>query len=282
MEKIKITCDSSADLNSLFEANGVGVIPLFVNLGEEEFFDGVTVTPDDIYKFVDEKGVLPKTAARSPEDLKDFFKQYTDEGYSVIHISISSKLSMVCHNARMAAKELENVYVIDGKSQSTGTGLLVLSAVDMVKQGLSAKEICEKLEKRAESVQASFVVNTMEYLHKGGRCSGVAAFAASALKIKPALLVENGSISVYKKYMSRTGSRAIRKYLEDIFEQFDTPDKTRVFITHTAIEQEVVDSVREVLKEKGFAEILETVAGSTITSHCGPGTLGVLYINDGE
>ncbi|MBR2371987.1 MAG: DegV family EDD domain-containing protein, partial [Clostridia bacterium] len=149
-------------------------------------------------------------------------------------------------------------------------------------QGLSAKEICEKLEKRAERVQASFVVNTMEYLHKGGRCSGIAAFAASALKIKPALLVENGAISVYKKYMSRTGSRAIRKYLEDIFEQFNTPDKTRIFITHTAIDQEVVNSVREALKEKGFENILETVAGSTITSHCGPGTLGVLYINDGE
>ena len=282
MEKIKITCDSSADLNRLFEENGVGVIPLFVNLGEEEYFDGVTVTPDDIYKFVDEKGVLPKTAARSPEDLKDFFKQYTDEGYTVVHISISNKLSMVCQNARMAAREMENVYVVDSKSLSTGVGLLVLSAVDMVKQGLSAKEICEKLEKRAESVQASFVVNTMDYLHKGGRCSGVAAFTATALKIKPALLVENGSISVYKKYMSRTGARAIRKYLEDIFEQFNTPNKERIFITHTAIESEVVDAVREALAERGFENILETVAGATITSHCGPGTLGVLFINDGE
>ena len=282
MEKIKITCDSSADLNSLFEENGVGVIPLFVNLGEEEYLDGVTVTPDDIYKFVDEKGVLPKTAARSPEDLKDFFKQYTDEGYTVIHISLSNKLSMICQNARMAARELQNVYVVDGKSLSTGTGLLVLSAVDMVKQGLSAKEICEKLEKRTESVQASFVVNTMDYLHKGGRCSGVAAFTATALKIKPALLVENGSISVYKKYMSRTGARAIRKYLEDVFEQFNTPNKERIFITHTEIESEVVDSVREALVERGFENILETVAGATITSHCGPGTLGVLFINDGE
>ena len=282
MEKIKITCDSSADLNSLFEENGVGVIPLFVNLGEEEYLDGVTVTPDDIYKFVDEKGVLPKTAARSPEDLKEFFKQYTDEGYTVIHISLSNKLSMICQNARMAARELQNVYVVDGKSLSTGTGLLVLSAVDMVKQGLSAKEICEKLEKRTESVQASFVVNTMDYLHKGGRCSGVAAFTATALKIKPALLVENGSISVYKKYMSRTGARAIRKYLEDVFEQFNTPNKERIFITHTEIESEVVDSVREALVERGFENILETVAGATITSHCGPGTLGVLFINDGE
>lgn len=282
MEKIKITCDSSADLNSLFEENGVGVIPLFVNLGEEEFFDGVTVTPDDIYKFVDEKGILPKTAARSPEDLKDFFKQYTDEGYTVIHISISTKLSMVCHNARMAAQELPNVYVVDGKSLSTGTGLLVLSAVDMVKQGLSATEIVEKLEKRADHVQASFVVNTMDYLHKGGRCSGVAAFAASVLKIKPALLLENGAISVYKKYMSPTVKRAIKKYLADVFEQFNTPSKERVFVTHTAIDSEVVDMVKEVLKEKGFDQILETVAGSTITSHCGPGTLGVLYINDGE
>lgn len=282
MEKIKITCDSSADLNGLFEENGVGVIPLFVNLGEEEYFDGVNVTPDDIYKFVDEKGILPKTAARSSEDLKDFFKQYTDEGYTVIHVSISNKLSMVCHNARMAAKEMENVYVVDSRSLSSGIGLIVLSAVDMVKQGLSAKEICEKLEQRAQHVQASFVVNTMEYLHKGGRCSGVAAFAASALKIKPALLLENGAISVYKKYMSRTGSRAIRKYLEDIFEQFSTPDKKRVFITHTAIEQDVVDSLRQKLAEMGFENIYETVAGATITSHCGPGTLGVLYINDGE
>ena len=182
----------------------------------------------------------------------------------------------------MAARELQNVYVVDGKSLSTGTGLLVLSAVDMVKQGLSAKEICEKLEKRTESVQASFVVNTMDYLHKGGRCSGVAAFTATALKIKPALLVENGSISVYKKYMSRTGARAIRKYLEDVFEQFNTPNKERIFITHTEIENEVVDSVREALVERGFENILETVAGATITSHCGPGTLGVLFINDGE
>ena len=166
MEKIKITCDSSADLNGLFEENGVGVIPLFVNLGEEEFFDGVTVTPDDIYKFVDEKGILPKTAARSAEDLKDFFKQYTDDGYTVIHISIGSNLSMVYQNARMAAREVENVYVIDSKSLSTGVGLVVLSAVDMVKQGLTAKEICQKLEQRVEHVQASFVVNTMEYLHK--------------------------------------------------------------------------------------------------------------------
>ena len=282
MEKIKITCDSSADLNGLFEENGVGVIPLFVNLGEEEYFDGVNVTPDDIYKFVDEKGILPKTAARSSEDLKDFFKQYTDEGYTVIHISIGAKLSMVCQNAKMAAKEMENVYVVDSRSLSSGIGLIVLSAVDMVKQGLSAKEICEKLEQRAQHVQASFVVNTMEYLHKGGRCSGVAAFAASALKIKPALLLENGAISVYKKYMSRTGSRAIRKYLEDIFEQFSTPDKKRVFITHTAIEQDVVDSLREKLVEMGFENVYETVAGATITSHCGPGTLGVLYINDGE
>ena len=282
MEKIKITCDSSADLNHLFEENGVGVIPLFVNLGEEEFFDGVTVTPDDIYKFVDEKGILPKTAARSPEDLKDFFKQYTDEGYTVIHVSLSTKLSMVCQNARMAARELENVYVVDSKSLSTGAGLIVLSAVDMVKQGLSAKEIVEKLEQRAEKVQASFVVNTMDYLHKGGRCSGVAAFAASVLKIKPALLVENGAITVYKKYMSPTVKRAIKKYISDIFEQFNTPNKERIFVTHTAIDDEVVDMVKEILKEKGFDTIHETVAGATITSHCGPSTLGVLFINDGE
>jgi len=282
MEKIKITCDSAADLNGLFEEHDIAVIPLFVNLGEDEYLDGVSVSPDDIYKFVEEKDVLPKTAARSPEDLKEFFQKYTDEGYTVIHVSISEKLSMVCHNARMAAKELPNVYVVDSKSLSTGIGLIAIAASEMAKQGLPAEEICKQLEKRAESVQASFVVDTMTYLHKGGRCSGVAAFAASVLKIKPSLLVKDGAITVYNKYMSRTGKHAIKKYLKDIFADYATPDKKHIFITHTAIDQEVVDMVREELVERGFENIHETVAGATITSHCGPGTLGVLYINDGE
>lgn len=283
MEKIKITSDSAADLNELFEQNGVDVIPLFVNLGQDEYLDGVTVNPDDIYKFVAEKNILPKTAARNSEDLKEFFKKYTDDGYKVVHFSISDKMSLMHKSACAAAEELGNVYVVDSKSLSTGIGLLVLSAVDMVKEGKTAEEIYKASLARVPHVQASFVVNTMDYLYKGGRCSGLAAFAATKFKIKPSLLVVDGEITVYNKYLSNTGKRAIRKYLEDITKDFKNPDNTRVFITHTKMEDGIVDIVREFLQEKmHFKTILETTAGSTITSHCGPGTLGILYINDGD
>ena len=173
MEKIKITSDSSADLNGLFAQNDVGVLPLTVNLGENEYIDGENITPDDIYAFVDKTGKLPKTAARNAEDCKEFFKQYTDQGYKVIHFSISDKLSLIHKSACMAAKELDGVYVVDSKSLSTGVGLQVLSAVDMVKEGKTAEEIYQSALRRAEKTQASFVVNTIDYLYKGGRCSGV-------------------------------------------------------------------------------------------------------------
>jgi len=283
MEKIKITCDSAADLNELFKQNDVDVIPLFVNLGSDEYLDGVTVTPQNIYDFVAEKGILPKTAARNAEDFKEFFKKYVDDGYKVVHFSISDKMSMMYKSACAAAEELGSVYVVDSKSLSTGIGLLVLSATDMLKEGKTAEEIFNRSVERVKHVQASFVVNTMDYLYKGGRCSGLAAFAATKLKIKPSLLVVDGEITVYNKYFSKTGRRALNKYMEDILEQFDNPDTTRIFITHTEMSAETVDMVRDYIKEKTkFKTIIETVAGSTITSHCGPGTLGILYINDGE
>ncbi len=283
MEKIKITSDSAADLNELFAQNNVDVFPLYVYLGDDEYLDGVSVKPEDIYAFVAEKGILPKTAARNAEDFKAFFKQYTDDGYKVVHFSISDKMSMMYKSACAAAEELGNVYVVDSKSLSSGIGLLVLSAADMAREGKTAEEIYKRSVERAEHVQASFVVNTMDYLYKGGRCSGLAAFAATKLKIKPSLLVVDGEITVYNKYFSKTGRRALNKYMEDILKQFDNPDTTRIFITHTQIDDEVVEMVRSYIKENTkFDTILETVAGSTITSHCGPGTLGILYINDGN
>lgn len=283
MNKVKITCDSAADLNSLFEEKNIGVIPLIVNLGGEEYLDVTDIVPDDIYKFVAEKNILPKTAARNEENFKEFFKQYTDEGYSVVHFSISDKLSLMYKSACRAAEEFENVYVVDSKSLSTGIGLQILAACDMVEEGKSAEEIYNAALVWAENTQASFVVNTMEYLYKGGRCSGLTAFAATKLKIKPALVLKDGEIVVYNKYFSKTGKRAIRKYLEDIFEDFNTPDNKRVFITYTKIDDEILDEVRQFVKENTkFENVIETIAGSTITSHCGPGTLGVLYLNTGK
>ena len=286
MEKIKITCDSAADLNALFEENNIGVIPLYVNLGDKEFIDGVNITPEDIYKSVEVDGIMPKTAARNPQDFKEFFKQYTDDGYKVVHFSISDKISLMHKSACAAAKELAEegatVYTIDSKSLCVGIGLLVLSAVDMMKEGVPAEEIYRRSLNRVDKVQTSFVINTMEYLYKGGRCSGLAAFAATRFKIKPSLIMDNGEIVVYNKYMSNTGRRAIRKYIDDVLKQFDDPDPKRLFFVHTKMDDEMLEEIRVYLKKKtNFDVTLENIAGSTITSHCGPATMGIMYINDG-
>ena len=189
---------------------------------------------------------------------------------------------MTHENAVKAASEMKGVYVVDSLSLSSGTGLLVLYAAELAKKGLEGKEIAELVKKRIPYVQASFVVDTMEYLHKGGRCSSLARIAATVLRIKPTILVKNGSMEVGKKYMG-SFDKVIVKYVENTLDEFDSPDLTRIFITHTSASPETVKKVREkILEIAPFAEIKETIASSTITSHCGKGTLGILYINDGE
>ena len=279
---VRITTDSTADLGADYEKYGIGVLPLNVILDGESYLDGVTVMPEDIFRTYNEKKILPKTAARSPQDFKEFFSQYTEKGEEVVHINISSKISMTHENAVAASKELQGVYVVDSLSLSTGTGLLVLYACELAQQGLSGKEIAEKVAARTGSVQASFVVDTMEYLHKGGRCSSLARFAASVLKIKPTFLVKDGAMEVGKKYMG-SFDKIIGKYVEATLETFNKPDLTRIFVTHSSARPETVQLVKDKIKElANFKEIKETVAGSTITSHCGRGTLGILYINDAE
>lgn len=279
---VKITTDSTADLNADFEKYDIGVLPLNVILDGESHLDGVSITPDDIYAKYNEKKILPKTAARSPEDFKEFFERYTANGDEVVHINISSKISMTHENAVKAASELKGVYVVDSLSLSSGTGLLVLYACELAAKGLSGKEIAELVGKRAPSVQASFVVDTMEYLHKGGRCSSLVRIAATVLKIKPTILLKDGEMGVGKKYMG-SFDKIITKYVEATLAEFNTPDLKRIFITHTSASPETVNKVREKIKELApFAEIKETIASSTITSHCGKGTLGILYINDGD
>ena len=278
---VKITTDSTADLNADFEKYDIGVLPLNVILDGESYLDGVSIVPEDIFRKYEEKKVLPKTAARSPEDFAEFFRSYTDCGHEVVHINISSKISMTHDNAMKAAKETKGVYVIDSLSLSSGTGLLVLYAAELAKKGLSAKEIAELVKKRVPFVQASFVVDTMEYLHKGGRCSSLARIAASVLKIKPTIEVRDGGMQVGKKYMG-SFDKIITKYVEATLSEFNSPDLTRIFITHTSASPETVEKVKEkILEIAPFVEVKETFASSTITSHCGKGTLGILYINDG-
>ena len=280
---VKITCDSTADLEYLFEKRNIDVLPLLVTLGENNYYDGVDITPPDIFEFVKKTKILPKTAARSEEDYYNFFKKHIDNGDSVVHFNISSKFSASNEIAKKAAARLENVYVVDSYNLSSGTGLLVLYAADLADQGASAEEIYNAVEKRIPSVQASFVVDTMTYLHKGGRCSGIAKFIATVLRIKPMILVKNGEMVVGKKYMG-SFDKIILKYVEDILNSFNNPDYSRIFITHTYADPQIVQNVADTIKKiaPSFKEIIETKAGCTVTSHCGKNTLGILYINDGN
>ncbi len=282
-ENIKITTDSASDLNGLFSKHDIGEFPLYVMLGEMQYLDDVDIKPEMIFDYYEKKNALPKTAARSIDDFYDYFKSFTDEGKEVIHIAISSKISSTYEYALAASKRLNGVYVIDGLSLSSGTGLLALAAADLRDEGLDAKSITEIIESRKHNVQASFMINTLDFLYKGGRCSGLAAIFGKAFSIKPILQLIDGKITVVKKLMGNF-SKNILKYIDFTFERFDNPDKTRVFITHTSAAPEVVDAVRKKLIDFGFApeNINETTAGSTITSHCGKSTLGILYINDGN
>lgn len=280
---IHITSDSTADLGKLFEERGVKTLPLAVSLGSDTFEDGITITPDDIYAFVAKTGILPKTAARGVEEHREFFSSVrSSENDSIIHFTISGEISATYANAKAAAESMKNVYVVDGRSLSSGTGLLVLYACDLRDTGkYSAEEIYAAVIKRVPGVEASFFVNTMEYLYKGGRCSGLASIIATALKLKPSLLLKNGKIVVGKKFRGAPVAIA-DKYVANVFEQYPTPDLRRIFITHTSAAPEVVEEVRKSIKARfDFEEIIETIASSTITSHCGKGTIGILYLNDG-
>ena len=280
---VKITSESSADLNELFDKYGIGVIPLSVNLDGKDYLDGVDIFPQDIFKAYEEKKILPKTAALSPENYKDFFRPIRESGAEIVHFALSSKITTNCGNAQKAGDELGGVYVVDTHSLSSGMGPLVLYAAELAQKGLSAKEIYDRVNARVPKVQASFVVDTMEYLHKGGRCSGLANFAATLLKIKPTILLVDGEMKVGQKYMGSSFAKSIIKYVDNTLHEFDNPDYTRIFVTHSYAEPDVVEAVKAEIRSKApqFKEIIETKAGATITAHCGRGTLGILYINDG-
>ena len=276
---IVISTDSMSDLGPLFKENNVAVMPICVILGANHYEDGVSVFPKDVYSFVDETGKLPKTAARNEYDYEEFFANLTKNGDTVIHIAFSSMLSTCAKCAISAAEKFNNVFVVDSLSLSTGCGLLVMKAIDLIKEGKSAPEIVEHLNSIVSKVQASFIVSTMDYLHKGGRCSGIAAFAGAILKIMPSLQLKEGRIVVGKKYMGNV-LKNCDKYVLDTLKANPNYDKTRVFITYTeGTDEKIVKKVEETLKANSdFKEIIHTNAGATVTCHCGKGTIGVLYI----
>ncbi len=278
-KKVLITRDSTSDLPpELVEKYNIKTIPLIVNLGDKSYRDSVDITPDDVYKYHEEHGILPKTAAVNVDDMINFFKPFVDEGYSIIHFTISSTMSSTYQNSCIAADEFEDVYVVDTKNLSTGEGLLVLKAVEWANEGLSAKEIYDKLSALIPLVDASFVIDSLEYLHKGGRCSALAAFGANVLKLKPCIEVKDGSMGVSKKYRGKY-AETLKQYVADRLTDYSNIDLDRVFITHAGCDDEIVNQVVSQVKETApFKELIVSRAGCTISSHCGQNTLGVIYI----
>lgn len=280
---IKLTTDSTCDLSAeLVERYGIcATVPLDVNLGEQNLKDG-TFEISEIYDFVKRTKKLPKTSAVNVFDFEEVFKKLTADGSSVLHFSISSKLSASCQNAAIAAAGLKNVYVVDSKQLSTGTSLLMLAAYDMIKNKpeMTAKQAADILNGMAEKVQTSFCVDTINYLYKGGRCSALALLGANLLKIHPSLHLRDGFIKVGKKYRGKM-TAIFGKYIEDLKADNPNYDDTRCFITYThGTSPEVIEEARARTKEFfKFKEIHETTAGATVTSHCGAGTLGLLFMN---
>lgn len=281
-QKVKIISDSTCDLSpELIAKYDIDILPLHILLGDAEFCDGKNITPDRIFAWADDHKATPKTSAPSIEDAKAAFQPYVAAGREVVCFSISGSMSTSGNVMRLAAEELDAadlITVIDSENLSTGIGHLVIEAAILAEQGRTASEIAAAIKELIPKVRASFVVDTLLYLWRGGRCNTVAALAGSALKLHPKIVVENGAMKATKKYRGKI-DMAIMSYVKDMENDLKSARQDRVFITHSGCSRKVVEDVRAYLESLGtFKEILETRAGGVISSHCGPGTLGVLFI----
>lgn len=277
--EIQITTDSTCDLGESIAKRKIGVMPLSVILGGQSYLDGVNITPQDIFAYYERTGGLPKTAAPSIADFEQFFEKYVDMGKTVIHYNISQKSSSTHQYAVEAAKKFKKkVHVVDSKALSSGQGLMVMKACDLRDAGLSAEKIVETTENLAPKINTSFVPDRLDYLFKGGRCSRMQMYGANILKIHPLIEMKDGQLYAGKKYRGGM-EKCIANYIADLKEQYPNYDRTRAFITHSTADENVIAVAKQKVNELfEFDEVLETVAGSVITGHCGRNTLGVLFI----
>lgn len=281
--EVIITADSTCDLPEyLVEENNIVIFPLSILLGENSYLDGLEIHPADIYKYVGETGVLPKTSAVTPQQYIDVFQKITDEGKAVVHIGLSSAISSSFQNAVVAASEFENVYCVDSKSLCTGMGLLVLKACDLRDKKFDAKKIARRIEGLVSKVHTTFVLDNLEYLHKGGRCSSVAKFGANVLGLKPSIAVstETGKLDVAKKYRGKIDI-VYKQYINDCLENSARADKARMVIANSGgVSGDIIAYAKGLAEGKGFKQIIMADAGCTISSHCGPKTLAVFYMDE--
>lgn len=281
---VKIISDSTCDLSKeLIEQYDISILPLHVHLGDVEYQDGVNVTPDDIYSWSDTNKTTPKTSAASLAEAMELFRACAGEGDELICFSIAAGMSTSMNVMRLAAEEIgmaDSIHVIDSANLSTGIGLLIIEAALLAREGKSAAEIVEHIETIKPKVRSSFVVDTLTYLHRGGRCSGLAALAGGMLQLHPRIAVKDGKMEPGKKYRGKMSS-VIMTYVKEMEEDLKNARHDRVFITHSGCDAAVIGDVRAYLESLGlFDEILETRAGSIVSSHCGPGTLGVLFVDN--
>ncbi len=277
-KKIIISADSTCDLTAqLIEKHQIKTLPLYITFGEESYKDGVEITPDELYKRYEKEGILPKTSAVAVGDFIEYFENLLKEADQVIHFSLGSSFSCTYQNAVLAAQDFsDRVFVVDTENLSTGEALTVLHAAELLQNGASAEEIIAAVQDYTKRVDASFIVESLEFLHKGGRCSALAALGSNLLSIKPCIEVQNGKMDVGKKYRGKF-SAVLQKYVDERLTngEFDTK---RIFVTHAGCKDEIVDLVKKQVEAMGiFEEVLVTRAGCTISAHCGPDTLGILF-----
>ncbi len=280
--KVKIISDSTCDLSlELIRKYDIEIVPLYISIGDKMLKDGIEIKPNDIYSHVEKTGILPKTAAPNVTDYVEVFSRWHSLGYEIVCFNISSEFSSSYQNACIAAQEVGETYVVDSRSLSTGQGLVVLHGADLAKSGMSAKEIQQVCTNLTSNVEASFVVDSIDYLYKGGRCSALAAFGANLLRLKPCIEVTDGKMIPGKKYRGNI-EKVILNYVTDRLNGRDDIIKNRIFITHSDCSKQIVDNVKAKINEiiPDFAEVLETTAGCTVTSHCGANTLGILFIRN--
>lgn len=279
MNDVKIFTDSTSDLTpEIIRENDISIIPLYVNFDEKSFIDGVNISTKELYKKVEEYGMLPKTAASSPSDFYNAFKPYIDEGKDIVFIGLSSELSSHLQNALLAANDFPEgrIHIVDSLNLSSAIGLLVMKAVDFKNQGFSAVEIAEKVRALVPKVRTAFVIDTLDYLYKGGRCSALANFVGGVLKIRPIVKVADGKMILAQKLMGKR-EKALTTMLNNVIKEKDNIDTERVMVTHS-ISDDADFLVSELAKNLEVKEIIEAQAGCVISSHCGPNTIGILYI----
>lgn len=279
---VKIIADSTCDLSpELVERYGISILPLHILLGEEEYEDGRNITPDEIFAWSDEHKTTPRTSAPSMEAAMELMAPLLEEGAELVCFAISEEMSTSANVMRLAAEELDaadRVTVMDSRNLSTGIGLLVVEAAILAQKGADRTEITAHVEELIPKVRASFVVDTLVYLHRGGRCSGLSAMLGSAIRLHPRIVVNDGKMANDRKYRGKIGS-VIQSYAKDLEDAMRDSRPERVFITHSGCDAGVVEEVRSYLSSLNiYDEILETRAGGVVSSHCGPGTLGVLFI----